>query len=438
MAYKKGNRATTDEQFSKGTTIDGSRIDKALGDIVEKHNEIPTGDTEARWTPNTYSVSWSSPRPSVRHANSNPNGRAGSTRSGCNVTDQLQRDWFPFLISRNTPAEIFPATNYPSDGIQAEFRNKGYWVDKTVDSAAQAIPRWQKTPPVSLGVFTYQGSDCNDTAQALNTWAASGGAWGNITNLASGNGPSPLQWRYFTLQIPMYFKDPVIITNVSVFGAQEHPYSPYNGYLDTSGGGNTQYQISATDGYKDPGVATGAGSDFTDPVQPQTTVGNAFEGEVVEEVLNGTPSADTYLAATTGMERPGELYTATQQNFGDGTIQILLDDKFQPEKPELASVLFTQSDLGDSTWRFNRNPTTNNHNTSANGSILADDCGQRFEDMSPRFGGGSTWGTWVKQDNLNIPIPADSRVRFCVIVRGIRPSFIFDWHLALSFLEQTK
>ena len=52
MAYdhKKSNRTLTDEQFSDGTTIDGTRIDQALQDSVEHFNEVPAGDASTRMT----------------------------------------------------------------------------------------------------------------------------------------------------------------------------------------------------------------------------------------------------------------------------------------------------------------------------------------------------------------------------------------------------
>ena len=58
MAYRKANRHLTEEQFSEGTTIDGSRIDKAIDDIMDNHNNIQTGDMEARWMPNTITANW--------------------------------------------------------------------------------------------------------------------------------------------------------------------------------------------------------------------------------------------------------------------------------------------------------------------------------------------------------------------------------------------
>ena len=56
MAYdhKKSLRTLTDEQFSDGTTVDGSRIDDALEEAVEHFNSIPEGDVSTRFTKTQY------------------------------------------------------------------------------------------------------------------------------------------------------------------------------------------------------------------------------------------------------------------------------------------------------------------------------------------------------------------------------------------------
>ena len=56
MAYdhKKSLRTLTDEQFSDGTTIDGTRIDDALGESVEHFNDVPPGDVSTRFTKTQY------------------------------------------------------------------------------------------------------------------------------------------------------------------------------------------------------------------------------------------------------------------------------------------------------------------------------------------------------------------------------------------------
>ena len=48
--HKKSIRVLTDEQFSRETSIGGTRIDDALGDSVDRFNSIPTGDLSTRFT----------------------------------------------------------------------------------------------------------------------------------------------------------------------------------------------------------------------------------------------------------------------------------------------------------------------------------------------------------------------------------------------------
>jgi hypothetical protein len=44
------NRYITDQQFSDGTTIDGSRLEKALQQLEEWTNQVPNGHMKNRWT----------------------------------------------------------------------------------------------------------------------------------------------------------------------------------------------------------------------------------------------------------------------------------------------------------------------------------------------------------------------------------------------------
>jgi hypothetical protein len=440
MAYKKANRELTKEQFSKSTTIDGSRIDKAIGDIIDRHNEIEPQDQEATWMPSTINVSWGGCRPYIRvdEVAGNLNRPAAGNRSGLSITQQLQRDWFPFLMARNSGNECFPAGEGLDRDFQNEYRNKGYYSNPHADRITEEVGRASPIPsPIGIGQSENSVLDWNDNNTNQSNWGAAGTPWGGITNTTAGNGSTILNQRYFTMAIPLYFKDPVILTNVSVFGAQEHIYAAYNSYTDTvSGPTNFVCQIDAN-GYKEP---IGTAFDNYDADQPNNSGGNAFEFQAPESnISNNPPAAQDFLPSTTGWERPGELATYSQQGLGDATIQILLDDQSLPDDASMSHVIYSQTNLGDQAWKFNRMPTTSNRGTPGFGAvILGSDAGENHEDMQPRFGGGSTWGTWVKQDNLNIPIPAESRVRFCVTVKGIRPSFVFDWHLALTVLEQTK
>jgi hypothetical protein len=61
MAYKKHPREITDQQFSTGTTIDGSRIDDAMSDAVDRVNDVPRSDIATRWTQTQYVMGFSKP-----------------------------------------------------------------------------------------------------------------------------------------------------------------------------------------------------------------------------------------------------------------------------------------------------------------------------------------------------------------------------------------
>jgi hypothetical protein len=56
--HKKSLRHITDEQFSEKTTVDGSRIDKALAESVDHVNSIPTGDVLSRYTETKFAFGY--------------------------------------------------------------------------------------------------------------------------------------------------------------------------------------------------------------------------------------------------------------------------------------------------------------------------------------------------------------------------------------------
>mgnify|MGYP003646061876 CR=1 FL=1 len=59
------------------------------------------------------------------------------------------------------------------------------------------------------------------------------------------------------------------------------------------------------------------------------------------------------LPAKAGREVPGELYTPTQRNIGDGTVQVSIDNEFLKEQRELNNIVFSKSYIEDSAYRFN-------------------------------------------------------------------------------------
>lgn len=58
MPYRKHPRHMTNEQFSDGTTVDGSRLDHAMESIERHFNQIPQGDVRSKWVPTTYVMGW--------------------------------------------------------------------------------------------------------------------------------------------------------------------------------------------------------------------------------------------------------------------------------------------------------------------------------------------------------------------------------------------
>ena len=433
MAYKKGNRHLTDHQFSKGTTIDGSRIDDAISDIIEEHNDIKQGDMEAQWLPETISVSWQPSKSLVRFMANQvgppANSINGTSRYGVTQTDAKQYDWFPFMVAQNAPSEVFPSDEQPKStvGFTNRFRSKGYYVGPT-DISDETFSRNSNNPNT---MNTAQ--DSNDNSSTFPSTDSGGSPF--LSPSIAGSGQDATHKLYFTLDIPIYFDNPVIITNVSVFGGQEHPLGAYNSYLDPAAAGLEQFQIG-TDGYKIPVFqAISNATPGYDAYQPNNNSATAFETNL-ESVTAPLPAE--LLPATTGTELPGELYTWTQQNLGDATVQLSIDNLNLPENRSLNSVIFSKTDLGDSACTFNRQRTTGNRGTALGAVTLASNNGAIFEDMEPRYSGGSTWGVWIKEDNLNIPIPAKTRMHYTVTVKGFRPQQLFDWHIALTFLERLE
>ena len=94
--HKKSLRHITDEQFSEKTTVDGSRIDRALQESVDHVNSIPPGDVLSRYTESRFAFGYQP----VRHY-ATPSG-LGVGR-GCLTTagDFYYAHHFPWLQIAN-------------------------------------------------------------------------------------------------------------------------------------------------------------------------------------------------------------------------------------------------------------------------------------------------------------------------------------------------
>ena len=58
MAQTKHTRIITDEQFSETTTVDGTRIDRALEDTVSFFNSMPPSVSKTRFIPQDRVWGW--------------------------------------------------------------------------------------------------------------------------------------------------------------------------------------------------------------------------------------------------------------------------------------------------------------------------------------------------------------------------------------------
>tara|TARA_R110000824_G_scaffold317597_1_gene504789 strand:+ start:3848 stop:5188 length:1341 start_codon:yes stop_codon:yes gene_type:complete len=445
MPYRKANRHVTEEQFSEGTTIDGSRIDKAVEDIIEHQNEIPTGDMEARWMPTTYTLNFSPSKSKQRMADNPVN--LGLTSTGIGQTTQIQESWFPFLMSHNGPSEVYPAVDQPetTPPFTNEYRSKGYYTNQNdayhenrSRSAYAGIGAPAQIDGGNTNMTFYNVEDANNVntkVPVLQAWInPSGipGAPGTAIQNPIGTPVSSQFTRYITMTIPFYFSKPVIITNISVFAGQEHPISYFNGLQNDPAAATLCPNIDPNLGLKNDEtcVATYESCDSYMPYDSGATV-NAIEAN--REAIHDA-SVAWKLPAKAGREVPGELYTPTQRNIGDGTVQVSIDNEFLKEQRELNNIVFSKSYIEDSAYRFNLMFPTANRGISG----LAADTGATYQDMEPRFAGGPTWGCWMQENNLNIPVPRDSRVRFQVIAKGVRAVQLFDWHISMTVLEQVE
>ena len=414
MAYIKGNRHITDEQFSEGTTIDGSRVDKAIEDIIDHQNDIPIASMEAQWMPTTYVMSWSPSRPYFRSIY--PNVINGTGRYTPDQTYGVQANWFPFLAVRNWEDEVYPvSTGQPPLGFNNEWRQKGFF-----HNPPENLFYEKQSRTAMVGTIVETANDVNAvTNRSLRTYAARLG--GPITE---GNKNSIYNQKHFAATFPLFFEKPVIIMDVSVFGAQEHPVSFFNVADLTATFPATPFAQVQNTGYKNNVFGPNQYDYSSDPCLLSNTAIETTTGD------NLDPAGAGHQLAQTGIEYPGEKWTTSQKNFGNGTIEITIDNKFRTEQRSLDNIIFHKYDMGAESQRFNRV-----HNTTSTAAHARPLSGGQYEDMSPEYKGGPTWGVWTKEQDLNIPVPQKSRVRFSVITEGYRSSQTFEWHIALTVLE---
>lgn len=122
MPYVKNPRKVTKQQFSDGTTIDGSRIDDAMEEVVDRFNAVPKSDIDTRWMQTQYVMGFSKP----------PTGGIGQQ---------------PFLPVMNSGTMTYPATTEPGV-IQNPWRIKASDMPDVQPSSADANLQWAWTIPL--------------------------------------------------------------------------------------------------------------------------------------------------------------------------------------------------------------------------------------------------------------------------------------------------
>ena len=93
MAWKPHPRLITKQQFAEGTTIDGSRLDDAMNDVVTRVNKVPAGDFLQRHTKTQYVAGWT------------PHDEA-----------TYETHHFPWMTYINQESEVFGTTTAPPSG----------------------------------------------------------------------------------------------------------------------------------------------------------------------------------------------------------------------------------------------------------------------------------------------------------------------------------
>ena len=95
------SRRITDVQFSAGTTADGSRIDRAMQEAIDRFNAVPPGDMGKRHTQHQLVMGW---QPAVNTLQNNP---------------------LPYCPIYNSALTLATGTAAPDEGYQNPWRVKG-------------------------------------------------------------------------------------------------------------------------------------------------------------------------------------------------------------------------------------------------------------------------------------------------------------------------
>ena len=225
MAYdhKRSMRETTDVQMSEETSIDATRIDRALGETTDRFNELEGGDFSETFTKSQFVFGMQpSPIVAVPIANAaTPYGPIASINS--QSTDvPLCGQWLPWLPIANTKHTTHASVtgvglNYsgqfnvrgftPSGGFQNKWRMKGTDVENR--------------PDPTMGVDPLSGSMANrwERTEWGEFWAGHTGTYDDETAEPAPAFPYQFAWSH-----SWEFPKPVIIDDIMVFIRTDLPW----------------------------------------------------------------------------------------------------------------------------------------------------------------------------------------------------------------------
>ena len=429
------NRKVTKSQFSAGTTIDGADIDATVDEFVEEHNEVPRGFTDGRLTAVNYVAHWSPTKP--HYTNSQEPGAGGTfTNLGrqvpVNYTSWTEHN-FPFLVCRNWLDETFPLSLTVPDPptLNNEYRHKGFASHGDLD----LHEIWTRGTPTNTGMPTYiendpAVADSMDINPGVNGFSSVRKRIGFPATVIPVY--HPMNQRYLAATFSYYFDKPVVLSSINVVAASEHPISYFGAGQNLVG--PTYFQMDTTNDrdYKAPAATVAMGAtQYDDPVIRTTTTTKYIE-DCTDGATNNIGETGNVFPGANSMGLGGSL--SPIGNFVP-IVQVSIDNEFNPEKRELNNLAVNIREMGHNAgaYKFNRLHPTSRRSGPAPATV-----GATFTDMQPEYPGGATWGVFITEQNLNIPIPAGSRVRFSIIVKGFNACHAFEWNSNLTVLEEVE
>ena len=430
------NRKVTKSQFSAGTTIDGADIDATVDEFVEYHNEVPRGFTDGRLTPVNYVSHWSPAKP--HFTNNEEPGPGVSTFTGIgrqvpvNYTSWTEHN-FPFLVCRNWIDETYPLSltvpNPPT--LNNEYRHKGF--ASTSDLDLHEI--WTRGTPTATGIPTYT---VNDPAipNSMDILPDNNG-YGSVSKRLGFAGFQipvyhPMNQKSLAATFSYYFDKPVVISALNVVAASEHPISYFGSGVNLATPATPFFNMDTTNDldYKAPHAVLNRQAVQYDDTTMRTTITTKYIEDCTDGTTNNIGYTGNVFPGADSMGLGGSI--STLGNFYP-KVQLSIDNEFNTEKRELNNLAVNIREMGHNggAYKFNRLHPTSRQSGPA--TVGAD-----YTDMEPTYPGGATWGVFITEQNLNIPIPAGSRVRFSIIINGNNAAHAFEWNSNLTVLEEVE